>query len=365
MTDDLLSQDEINALLQGGGLGGGSSQPETPSPLVEVASLFSGASGNVMGMLAGRDVTCTPHEPLKIAQEEVPGHFGERVLAFRFLCDGLDRAPMAVVLSERTGLILADLMMGGDGRELPAEANDLYLSASQEGLSQIIGAALTNLSGLLGGKRLMPADAKATLEEEGWLPFPDEDGSSKILCLKVDMDIEQVDKVSMCFVLREQEALLLEEEITAKMAAAAEPKAQAPAAGPSPQPRPAAAPSAAPQPQVQASRPEPQPIDVRPAEFAPLSQAETAPVPANIDLILDIPVSVTVELGRTSRTIGEVLGLGPGSVIELEKMAGEPVDVLVNGKLVAHGEVVVIDESFGVRISEIVSKAERIRSIGR
>jgi flagellar motor switch protein FliN/FliY len=316
-------------------------------------------------MLAGRDVTCTPHEPLKIAQEEVPGHFGERVLAFRFLCDGLDRAPMAVVLSERTGLILADLMMGGDGRELPAEANDLYLSASQEGLSQIIGAALTNLSGLLGGKRLMPADAKATLEEEGWLPFPDEDGSSKILCLKVDMDIEQVDKVSMCFVLREQEALLLEEEITAKMAAAAEPKAQAPAAGPSPQPRPAAAPSVAPQPQVQSSRPEPQPIDVRPAEFAPLSQAETAPVPANIDLILDIPVSVTVELGRTSRTIGEVLGLGPGSVIELEKMAGEPVDVLVNGKLVAHGEVVVIDESFGVRISEIVSKAERIRSIGR
>lgn len=364
MTDDLLSQDEINALLQGGGVGG-ASQPETPPPLAEVASLFSGASGNVMGMLAGRDVACTPHEPLEITQDELPGHFGERALVFRFLCDGLDRAPMAVALSERTGLILADLMMGGDGKELPAEANDLYLSASQEGLSQIIGAALTNLSGLLGGKRLMPADAKATLEEEGWRPFPEEEGSSKIFCLKVDMDIEQVDKISMYFVLREQEALLLEEEITAKMASAAEPKAPAPSTGPSSQRRPASASSAASQPQPQMARPDPQPVDVRPAEFAPLTQTETTPVPANIDLILDIPVSVTVELGRTSRTIGEVLGLGPGSVIELEKMAGEPVDVLVNGKLVAHGEVVVIDESFGVRISEIVSKAERIRSIGR
>ena len=106
------------------------------------------------------------------------------------------------------------------------------------------------------------------------------------------------------------------------------------------------------------------PVDARPAEFLPLHSAEGAAVPGNIDLIVDIPVRITVELGRARKTIGEVLGMGPGSVVELNRMAGEPVDVLVNGKLIARGEVVVIDESFGIRVTEIVSRAERIRSMG-
>ena len=105
-------------------------------------------------------------------------------------------------------------------------------------------------------------------------------------------------------------------------------------------------------------------MDVRPAEFVPLQGEGGGALPANLDLIVDIPVRITVELGRTRKTIGEVLNMAPGSVVELEKMAGEPVDVLVNGKLVARGEVVVIDESFGVRVTEIVSKTERIRSMG-
>ncbi len=363
MMDDLLSQDEINALLQGAASGGAPEEPQgAPGSLAEIGSLFSAAAGNVMGMLAGRDVSCSSQDPLlAVPQGEVPSRFeAQKALIFRFRCDGFDGAPMAILLSERTGLILADLMMGGDGKELPVETNDLYLSASQEGLSQIVGAALTQLSGLLGGKRLVPADARATLEEEGWLPFPDEEPESKVLCLTVDMEIDQVDTVSMSFVMREREAGLLSEEMTARMAP---PEQQAPPASPRKEPAPTASPAQRLQPAP--SRPASQPVDVRPAEFAPLTQAEEIAAPGNLELILDIPVSVTVELGRTSRTIGEVLGLGPGSVLELEKMAGEPVDVLVNGKLVAHGEVVVIDESFGVRVSEIVSKAERIRSIGR
>jgi flagellar motor switch protein FliN/FliY len=99
-------------------------------------------------------------------------------------------------------------------------------------------------------------------------------------------------------------------------------------------------------------------------EFAQLGGTDFAGSPGNLDLIVDIPVRITVELGRTRKTIGEVLALGPGSVVELNKMAGEPVDVLVNGKLIARGEVVVIDESFGIRVTEVVSKAERIRSMG-
>jgi flagellar motor switch protein FliN/FliY len=111
-------------------------------------------------------------------------------------------------------------------------------------------------------------------------------------------------------------------------------------------------------------RPPAPPVDVKPVEFAQLGGADFAGSQGNLDLIVDIPVRITVELGRTRKTIGEVLALGPGSVVELNKMAGEPVDVLVNGKLIARGEVVVIDESFGIRVTEVVSKAERIRSMG-
>jgi flagellar motor switch protein FliN/FliY len=82
-----------------------------------------------------------------------------------------------------------------------------------------------------------------------------------------------------------------------------------------------------------------------------------------IDLIADIPVRVTVELGKTRKNISEILGISMGSVIELDKMAGEPVDVLVNGKLIAKGEVVVIDENFGVRITEILNTAPKAYSI--
>ena len=361
MMDDLLSQDEINALLQGAAKGEdqGSAQGQGAF-LGEISSLFAEASGNVMGMLAGREVSCTPREPLKLAQSGVPAHFDEeRVLAFRFLCDGLDNAPMAILLSERTGLLLADLMMGGDGKELPAETNDLYLSASQEGLSQIIGAALTGLSGLLGGKRLVPSAAAAILEEGEWLPLKEAEADRSVFLLSVDVAIDQLDPVTMSFVLPESETLALAEALAERMAPPPS-AASAPSSAPS-----AGRPQGEPQPQQASSRRAEPPVDVRPAQFSPLSAGEEIVAPENLDLILDIPVTVTVELGRTSRTIGEVLGFGPGSVLELEKMAGEPVDVLVNGKLVARGEVVVIDENFGVRISEIVSKAERIRSIGR
>jgi flagellar motor switch protein FliN len=83
----------------------------------------------------------------------------------------------------------------------------------------------------------------------------------------------------------------------------------------------------------------------------------------NLDLLLDIPLSITVELGRTKKLIREILELTPGSIIELDKLAGEPVDILINNKLIAKGEVVVIDENFGVRVTDIISPSERIRKL--
>ncbi|HHY97478.1 MAG TPA: flagellar motor switch protein FliN [Firmicutes bacterium] len=102
------------------------------------------------------------------------------------------------------------------------------------------------------------------------------------------------------------------------------------------------------------------PHEAAAVSFDQLSPASGGAPTSKIDLVLDLPLQVTVELGRTNMLIRDILDLGPGSVIELDRIAGEPVDVLANGKLIAKGEVVVVDESFGVRIVDIVAPGERI-----
>jgi len=106
-----------------------------------------------------------------------------------------------------------------------------------------------------------------------------------------------------------------------------------------------------------------QPVNIQPAQFSNFGTPNYQNLPTNIDLIMDVPLEVTVELGRTKMQIKEILDLGAGSIVELDKLAGEPVDVLVNGKLIAKGEVVVIDESFGIRITDIVSQIERLTKV--
>ncbi len=102
-------------------------------------------------------------------------------------------------------------------------------------------------------------------------------------------------------------------------------------------------------------------VSVNPINFPSLQQGSgAAQLPPNLELLLDVQMALTVELGRTKKYVKEILSLGEGSIIELDKLAGEPVDLLVNGKLIARGEVVVIDENFGVRVTDIVGPAERM-----
>lgn len=104
-------------------------------------------------------------------------------------------------------------------------------------------------------------------------------------------------------------------------------------------------------------------VTVKPVQFQSFEEEQVPAASASIDLILDVPLEITVELGRTNKTIKEILEISPGTIIELDKMSGEPMDILVNGKLVAKGEVVVIDENFGVRITEIIDSIERVKSL--
>jgi flagellar motor switch protein FliN len=102
----------------------------------------------------------------------------------------------------------------------------------------------------------------------------------------------------------------------------------------------------------------------QPAAFPSVQQAETGAAPKNIEFLLDIPMSVAVYVGSTKMAIRDLLQLAQGSVIELDKLAGEPMDVVVNNKLVARGEVVVVNEKFGIRLTDVVSAVERVQQLG-
>lgn len=99
------------------------------------------------------------------------------------------------------------------------------------------------------------------------------------------------------------------------------------------------------------------------AEDATMETSGTPEAPRNFDLLLDVPLTVTVELGRSTLALRELLALGPGSVVELTKLAGESLDVLVNGELVARGEAVMVNDKFGVRLTDIVSRSERLAGL--
>ena len=108
-----------------------------------------------------------------------------------------------------------------------------------------------------------------------------------------------------------------------------------------------------------------EPVNVKQASFKQLNEVKTSGMPKNIDLILDVPLELSVELGRTKKNIRDILALTRGSLIELNKLAEEPVDIFINGKRIAHGEVVVVDENFGVKIIEIASGEDRVKSLSK
>ena len=104
-------------------------------------------------------------------------------------------------------------------------------------------------------------------------------------------------------------------------------------------------------------------MNVHSAQFGAFEDAGDSKPSSGIELLLDVPLRISVELGKTTMTIRDVLALGPGSVMELDKMAGEPVDIVANDKLIARGEVVVVDENFGVRVTDIVTLEKRLNSL--
>ena len=242
----------------------------------------------------------------------------------------------------------------------------MHLSAIGEAMNQMMGSAATSLSSMLEKKvDISPpvaslVDLNDTIEDTELSNFLDGDIVQVAFDMKIgDLVDSQIMQLYPFDFARELYKKFMGSEVEQTAAPASQPEQPQPVS-PAPEPVPTPAPQPVqPQPvpqqmqQPQYAMPMPN-VNVQSAQFqtfntgvSPLMQEE------NIDLVLDVPLEVTVELGRTNKSIKEILDFSPGTIIELDKLAGEPVDVLVNGKFVAKGEVVVIEENFGIRLVEI------------
>ena len=388
MSDEMISQEEIDALLSGGA--GGDSPADDAAPaadasstddagitdmerdaLGEIGNISMGGAATTLSVLLGRKVSITTPtvsvSNLRTLKERYPIPFLVVEVGYSVGIEGNN----VLCIQARDAAIIADLMMGNDGTNPDEELSEIHMSAVSESMNQMMGSVATSLSSMFNKKVDIPPPV-VTLVDLGTAEVV-----SKLLD-KVDPIIQtsfrmEVDGLidseimqllpldvakDMVDALMNQQADVDNEEEAIVAAAAEPPPAAAPAAAAAPVAA-AAAPDnygyGAPpmQPHVASN------VPVQSAQFTPLSSVPVQVNDANIGLILDVPLQVNVELGRTKKSIKDILDLTKGSIVELDKLAGEPVDIMVNGKYLAKGEVVVIDENFGVRITEIVSPLER------
>ncbi|EKU70667.1 flagellar motor switch phosphatase FliY [Selenomonas sp. F0473] len=389
MSDEMISQEEIDALLNGGGAAGGDAPAaEAPSEadassvddvgvtemerdaLGEIGNISMGGAATTLSVLLGRKVSITTPtvsiSNLRQLKERYPIPFLVVEVGYSIGIEGNN----VLCIQAKDAAIIADLMMGNDGTNPDEELSEIHMSAVSEAMNQMMGSVATSLSSMFN-KKVDITPPVVTLVDLGT-----EEVVSKLLDKAdpivqasfrmevdglIDSEIMQLLPLDvakdMVNALMNQQPDVDNEEAAVEAAQAAPPPASAPA---SEAPAAAAAASAnygygAPpmQPHVASN------VPVQSAQFTPLSTVPVQVNDANIGLILDVPLQVNVELGRTKKSIKDILDLTKGSIVELDKLAGEPVDIMVNGKYLAKGEVVVIDENFGVRITEIVSPLER------
>ncbi|SFA38207.1 flagellar motor switch protein FliN/FliY [Anoxybacillus pushchinoensis] len=381
MSDDMLSQDEIDALLRG--------IDEDPMPsstmsiddvltpieqdaLGEIGNISFGSSATALSMLLNQKVEITTPSVSLIERARVAEEFPHPYVAIQVSYREGFLGTNLLVIKQSDAAIIADLMMGGDGTNPPDFMDEIQLSAVQEAMNQMMGSAATSMSTIFSKKVDISPPTLHLLdlsEGEGFEYLPPDDVLVKVsFRLKVGNSIDSniMQLLPIHFAKELVENLLNPSSTNTQTSATIntnEPRQTAPSAPTQP------APSSAQQTQKEAPQhfgtgAVQQPVNVQPVAFASFEPATLPEAePRNLDMLLDIPLQVTVELGRTKRSVQDILSLSSGSIIELDKLAGEPVDILVNNKLIAKGEVVVIDENFGVRVTSIISQSDRLNNL--
>ena len=393
--DGILSQEEISALLNDTGSENATQNTSLTDnekdAIGEIANISMGTAATTLFSLVNRKVEIsTPVVSLATWDDVVETYERPCVFIRIAYTVGLDGNNL-LILKENDVKIITDLMMGGDGTNTDGELGELHLSAICEAMNQMMGSAATSLSSMLNKTiDISPPHAdlidlqenvdEGTIDEFLKNPFVKISFKMEIGDL-VNSTIMQLYPISFAKEMCASITQNMEQDAAANASVTPQPEVK-----PEPQPTPQPAPQQTTQSQPmmdqgmmgQAMQGQPmmgqpvqgqpmmgqpmmsqpmmgQPVNVQPAQFQPfMGDLSAAFQKENIDLIMDVPLEVTVELGRTSKSIQEILDFAPGTIIELNKIAGEPIDVLVNGKYVAKGEVVVIEESFGVRITEII-----------
>lgn len=377
--DGMLSQEEIDALT------GAASTMTAVAPsstmtltdaerdaIGEIANINMGTAATTLSTLLNNKVTITTPKISYVTINEISAQYDKPCVFIHIsYIDGIS-GNNVLILKEHDVKVITDLMMGGDGSNTDGELTELHLSAISEAMNQMMGSAATSLSSMLDKKvDISPptasvVDLNDSIDDVTVSNFL----SDELVQVSFDMRIGDLVDSQIMQLYPFDFARDLYQKFVGEVGIGQEPVQPEPVVAPEPQQMPEQTASmpgmgmdmnmAAQQPQMQQAMPQqpymmPTPnVNVQPAQFQPFN-AGVSPLmqQENIDLIMDVPLEVTVELGRSNKSIKEILDFSPGTIIELNKLAGEPVDVLVNGKFVAKGEVVVIEENFGIRITEI------------
>jgi len=405
MSNGMLSQEEIDALLRG------TLEPdmETPSESVpeislpydlldemeqdtlgEIANISMGTAATTLSQLLGKKVDITTPKVDLTTSEQIRQDYPIPSV----ICDvkykaGIEGSNL-LILSQRDGSVIVDLMMGGDGKNPTEGLSELQISGISEAMNQMMGSAATSMSTMFNAMvditppNLVLNDLSLGRDVIQDFLSPDE----PLVRISFRMVVEDVIDSTLVQVLPLSVAKGMVNKLMNVMSGGTSAASAAqPAVHTQPTPAPAAyetpytsSPPAYEAPPYEAS-PYSTPADyssygttqssnqgrtqtpVQPVQFAPLQPGPPMIQPDNLSLILDVPLQISVELGRAKKTIKEILDMGPGSVIELDRLAGESVDMIVNGKLIAKCEVVVINETFGIRITDIVHPMERMNSL--
>lgn len=356
--------------------------PEEADALGEVANISMGTAATTLSVLVNNRVDITTPTVSYTTLEDIAKDSSTPCVFIYISYKAGVEGKNILVLKERDVKVITDLMMGGDGTNTEGELTDLHLSAICEAMNQMMGSASTSMSSMINDVVDISPPTAARVDFAGEVSDELQELSGQTFALVsfrmvigdlVDSQIMQLYPLEFARTIYQRflGSPAMEDKVAEDMAQSQSVAQPAPQQMVQPQPQPAPQPAPTVQQPVMnngmAMAPAQQPmyatmpapdVNIQPAQFQSFSQVPdlSGIAPENIDLIMDVPLEVTVELGRTSKSIKEILDFSPGTIIELDKLAGEPVDVLVNGKFVAKGEVVVIEESFGIRVTEIIKE---------
>lgn len=347
MENSFLSQEEIDALLGENNekceSGKETSQqlllsPEEQDVLGEIGNINAGSATTALSELLTQKVLIdTPH--LKITTlGEIQKNFNAPYLQVEVeYISGLEGNNVFILKAEDAAVI-ANLMMGGDGTNYPAEMDEITLSAVSEAMNQMIGFSATSMSQIFQ-RTIEISPPKITLVnlENDRAPLNRDIFSEDIAVISFNLKIGELLQSEMMLIMNIQVAKLQVEYLMAgaanKTLTASEKSNNAAVSG------------------------------LQTQQQIIAEDNDTLINNNNLNLILDIPLKLSVLLGKTKRNIADILKLTQGSIVELERLENEPVDILVNDTLIARGEVVVVKEYFGVRITDIISTENRIKTL--